>query len=187
MRKWLAKIILFKIWGWKVVGSTHNDVPKKLFVIAPHTSNWDFPIGIMLNAIYDMGVGYMAKHTLFKPPFGWFFRATGGIPVDRTRKTNIIDNVIEIYDSRDRFCTSITPEGKRKKVDRIKKGFYHIAKGANIPIVYVIFAFDTMTITFLEPVMPKDTVEEEVERFHNIFKDQVGKIVEYSYGYPFDK
>lgn len=184
MLGWICGILL-KLWGWKVVGDIGVAIPKKLYVVVPHTSNWDFPVGLMLNYRYKMDVGYIAKKSLFDSPFGWFFRATGGIPVDRSGKSDLVNKVAEVYKSRERFCTAISPEGTRKKVTRLKKGYYYIAKTAEIPIMYVIFEWKRKEVIFFEPKMPEETVEEELAIAHDLFKDAVGYIPEFSYGYPF--
>jgi len=172
---WLGKI-LFKGIGWKVKGDPSNDLPKRLFVVIPHTSNWDFPIGIFVRMYKDIDVGYIAKSSLFKWPYGWLFRKTGGIPVDRKKTSGFIDSVVHIYNTRKRFSTAIAPEGTRKRVDRLKSGFYHIASQANIPIVYTKFDWKNRTVEFSEPHYVEDTYEEELIYLREFFKGVVGKV-----------
>jgi len=185
MISWLFKRI-FKLWGWKLEGHIPNEVPKKLYVVIPHTSNWDFPVGILLKYAYGMGVGFIAKSSLFAWPIGWFFRALGGIPVNRSKTEGFIDAVVNTINSQEEFCTAIAPEGKRGKVTKLKKGFYYIAKGAKIPIVYVKFDWKDKVVTFDKPHMPEETIEKELERITAYFKNTVGYHAEKSYGYPFE-
>lgn len=186
MLSWISGFILKSIWGWKVEGTPQVEIPKKLYVVVPHTSNWDFPVGLLINYHYKMDVGYIAKHSLFEGPFGWFFKATGGTPVDRSIKSDLVGKMVQVYKTKDRFCTTIAPEGKRKKTDRLKKGFYFIAKGANIPIIYVQFDWEHKIVRFLEAKMPEENVDAELAYAHEVFKDVVGYVPEDSYGYPFE-
>lgn len=177
---------LFSFWGWKKEGHIPNEIPKKLYVVIPHTSNWDFPVGIFLKFAYKMEVGFIAKSSLFKWPIGWIFRGLGGIPVDRSKTTGFIDSVVDTINKSERFCTAIAPEGKRDKVNKLKKGYYYIAKGANIPIVYVKFDWKTKTATFDEPHYVAETAELELHRAKEYFKDTVGYHAKKSFGYPFE-
>ena len=176
----ISRFIL-KIWGWKIVGTIPNDVPKKLYVVVPHTSNWDFPIGILLKFGYNMGVGFIAKDSLFKFPHGWIFRALGGIAVNRKKTQGFIEAVVETIKKNDRFCTAIAPEGTRKKVKKLKKGFYFIARGAEIPIVYVKFNWGTKELEFEKPHYAADTIDEELENLNSYFAGVKGKIPEWSW------
>jgi len=67
-----------------------------MIAVVPHTSNWDFPIGILLRPILRMDIKFLAKQSLFKPPFGWIFRALGGYPVDRRGNMNFVDSVVKL-------------------------------------------------------------------------------------------
>ena len=175
------------MWGWKKVGEIPNHIPKKLYVVIPHTSNWDFPLGICLKFAFKMEVGFIAKASLFKFPFGWFFKMLGGIPVNRKKTQGFKEAVVEMIHSRERFCTSIAPEGKRGKVDKLKTGFYHIAKSANIPIVYVKFDWKNKIAEFSKARMVAENVRAELDFATEYFKNTVGYVPEYSFGYPFDK
>ncbi len=182
---WFCRL-LFKTWGWKIEGEIPYHLPKKLYVVLPHTSNWDFPTGIMLKYGYKMEVGFIAKSSLFKWPFAWFFKAMGGIPVDRKKSRGFIESVVKVIKERERFATAIAPEGTRDKVKKLKTGFYHIARLANIPLVYVKFDWGKKLIVFSKPREVYDTVQEELDFIAEHFKDTVGRIPEKSFGYPFD-
>ena len=140
---------------------------------------------IGISQLDKMDVGFIAKATLFKWPFGWFFKALGGIPVDRSRALGFIDSVVKVIKAREKFSTAIAPEGTRGKVKRLKTGFYHIARLADIPLVYVKFDWGNKIIAFAEPRKVKDTIEEELEFIEEHFKNTVGRNPEKSYGYPF--
>jgi 1-acyl-sn-glycerol-3-phosphate acyltransferase len=184
--RWFFKKI-FRLWGWKKEGHIPNEIPKKIYVVIPHTSNYDFPVGILLKFAYKMEVGFIAKASLFKWPIAWIFKGLGGIPVDRKKTTGFIDAVVDKINTSEKFCTAIAPEGKRDKVNKLKKGYYYIAKGANIPIVYVKFDWKNKITAFDKPHMPAETVEEELEYAREYFKDTQGYHPEKSFGYPFNQ
>ncbi|MBK8348603.1 MAG: 1-acyl-sn-glycerol-3-phosphate acyltransferase [Saprospiraceae bacterium] len=80
----------------------------------PHTSNWDFPLGILMKFAMPIDVNYVGKTSLFKWPYGWLFRWLGGIPVDRKKNTNFVDSMVALYNKYDRLAFAIAPEGTRK-------------------------------------------------------------------------
>jgi 1-acyl-sn-glycerol-3-phosphate acyltransferase len=111
-------------------------VERKFVVIAaPHTSNWDFLYFLGLADKLDIPLSFMGKSSLFRWPFGKLMREMGGIPVDRSRSTNMVDQMIAEFKARDTFMLTIAPEGTRGKVRQWKTGFYHIAMGAGVPMV----------------------------------------------------
>jgi len=182
---WVCRL-LFKTWGWKKQGEIPYHLPKKLYVVIPHTSNWDFPLGIMLKYGYKMEVGFIAKSSLFKWPYGWVFRALDGIPVDRKKTQGFIDSVVKVINERERFSTSIAPEGTRGKVTKLKTGFYHIARMSNIPLIYVKFDWGNKIVDFGKPRKVYDSLEEELDFIQEYYKNTVGRIPENSYHYPFE-
>lgn len=131
--KMISKFI-FWLCGWKVVGDVPKELGKFIMIAAPHTSNWDLLYARGAFYIMDINVRYTIKKELFFFPLGWFLRAMGGIPIDRKSKSNMIDKMIALYDDYDELCILITPEATRSHSKEWKKGFYHIANGANIPI-----------------------------------------------------
>ena len=125
---------LYKSLGWQVVGQV-PDFPKYVLAAAPHTSNWD--LLIMLGAAFALRVKvfWLGKDTLFRQPFGAFFRWLGGVPVDRSKSNGMVAQAIQAFVENAQFAIAIAPEGTRSKVKRWKTGFYHIAQGAGVPIV----------------------------------------------------
>ena len=172
--KFLSRLILIHIMGWKIV----NDFPKlKKYVIiaAPHTSWQDFPIAIMAKFIKGAKVNYIGKASLFKPPFGFIFRWLGGAPVDRTKNTKLVDQIVDIFNSKEQFILGMSPEGTRKKVDNWKTGFYYIAKGANVPVVMATLDFKYKEIKISEPYDLTDNMNVDMKHFYRYFDGVVGK------------
>ncbi len=165
--------------GWKII----HDFPKlKKYVViaAPHTSWQDFPIAIMVKFIKGAKVNYIGKASLFKWPFGFFFRWLGGAPVDRSKNNNVVDGIVEVFNSRERFVLGLSPEGTRKKVTEFKTGFYYVAKGANVPIVMATLDFEFKQIKISEPYYLTDNIEADFEFFYSYFRGIKGKKPEYS-------
>lgn len=127
-------IALYRLRGWKITGHVP---PDRKFVIAgaPHSSNWDF--AIFLGAVDQLGVrpSYIGKRSLFRWPLKRFMLDMGGIPIDRTKRANYVDQVVAEFDRHDELALVIAPEGTRHSDGRWKSGFYHIALGAGVPIV----------------------------------------------------
>lgn len=126
---------IYRLRGWKIEGRLPSGLTKLVLVGAPHTSNWDFPV--FLGATEDIGIrpSYLGKHSLFRWPLRRFMLDMGGIPIDRTRRANYVEQVAAAFDSRDELALVIAPEGTRDSDGKWKSGFYHIATAARVPIV----------------------------------------------------
>jgi 1-acyl-sn-glycerol-3-phosphate acyltransferase len=127
-------LIFLKMLGWRVEGEI-PDIKKFVIIAAPHTSNWDFPISLAVAFALKIKIYWMGKAAMFRWPFGAACRWLGGIPIDRSRSQNVVEQCVRAFNERDKLIRVIPPEGTRKKVSYWKTGFYHIAKGANVPIV----------------------------------------------------
>lgn len=127
-------ICLLKIIGWKAVG---EEVKQSKYVLigAPHTSNWDFPLMLLVVLKLRLKVYWMGKHTLFPFPFSGLMKWLGGIPIDRAKSHNVVHQIVSRYGSEENFVVLVPPEGTRSKVSSWKTGFYHIANNAGVPIL----------------------------------------------------
>ncbi len=130
----ISRIIL-KIMGWKVVGTFPPEIKKCILIAAPHTSMWDFILGRLAFYRFGIKVKFLIKVELFRFPFGGLLKSLGGIPVNRGKKNNMVDYVAEQLINSEKLIIVITPEGTRKYNAHWKKGFYHIALRANVPLV----------------------------------------------------
>jgi 1-acyl-sn-glycerol-3-phosphate acyltransferase len=129
----IAARFYLKIAGWKLVMAA--PVARRTVVIAaPHTSNWDLPMSLALVFVFRLKVYFLAKQALFIPPFGIFVRWLGGIPVDRSKTNNLVEQAIALFSVHEDLVLAVPPEGTRKQVRCWKSGFYHIASGAHVPI-----------------------------------------------------
>ena len=174
MSKSFYKFIL-SIFGWKIVGE--NNFPRKCLVVAaPHTSNWDFIIGRCYSYAVGIYPRYLAKSQLFLPLVGTFFRWNGAIPVDRSLKNNMVDQITGMYNCSDDLIICLSPEGTRKRVDKWKTGFYHIAYGAKIPIVLLMIDYKKKQIGSLCQFFLSGNFEEDMVKIQEIYKGVSGKI-----------
>lgn len=169
-------LLLFKIFGWKINGALPTVFPKYIIAVAPHTSNCDFPVGVAARSILRItDAQFLGKSQLFKPPFGWFFRVLGGHPVDRTTSHEMVDQVVRIFERHDKFILAMAPEGTRKKVSKLRTGFYFIAKGADVPIVPVGFDFRTKEIVIGQPIMPSGDMDKDMETILAFYRTIQGR------------
>jgi 1-acyl-sn-glycerol-3-phosphate acyltransferase len=166
---------LLDLFGWKIVGRYPEGVKKFVIIVMPHTSWWDFPLGALVRAALQADINYIGKKSLFRPPFGWFFRWMGGYPVDRSRRANLVDAVVDIFQERENFVLAIAPEGTRKKVDKLKTGFYYIALGAGVPIIMVKFDYEHREVVISEPFRPSGDKDADFRVIINYFKGVKGK------------
>ena len=109
----LTKLIL-RIVGWRVEGQM-PDLPKSVWIGAPHTSNWDFMLLLALGFSLRANLHFMGKAELFRPPFGFFFYWCGGIPVDRSKSTGLVEQIVKVIRESKEFILAIAPEGTREK------------------------------------------------------------------------
>ncbi len=175
-----SRFLYFKVFRWEMKGS-FPDVDKCVIAVVPHTHWMDFFLGLVVRSIIGKEMNYIAKKSLFKPPFGWFFRWTGGAPVDRAKNSNTVDGVVSIFENRKVFRFALAPEGTRKKVTELKTGFYHIAKKAGVPIVLVAFDFGKKQVKISDALYPTENQEADFEKIKAFFNGVVGKVPEYSF------
>ncbi len=127
--------------GWTTEGSLPEKDKKYIIVVAPHTSNWDFMVGLWARSKLNFNPQYVAKEELFVWPIGWLFRKLGGYPVSRSHHANFVDSMVSIFEKEEEFILTITPEGTRSYQPKWKTGFFYIAQKANIPIIPVAFDY----------------------------------------------
>ncbi|MEW6775096.1 MAG: lysophospholipid acyltransferase family protein [Bdellovibrionota bacterium] len=173
MKKLLGKIFLWLV-GWKPY---ENKITLRKFVLvaAPHTSNWDLPIMLSIGWVYGLSIGWIGKHTLFQFPFGWFMRALGGIPIDRSARQNLVAHMAEVYRKADSLVVAIPPEGTRKAAPYWKSGFYHIARGAGVPIVLGVLDYKERRGGFGPVIEPTGDLKADMDKIRTFYKDKAGK------------
>jgi len=126
--------VLLRLLGWRVEGEVPN-LPKFVIALAPHTSNWDFVVGMATMFALDLNLAFLGKHTLFRGPFAPLLRWMGGIPVDRSSPHGVVPESVRAFTAADRRVLAIAPQGTRHGDGRFRSGFLHIARGAGVPIL----------------------------------------------------
>ena len=168
----LSKFTL-QILGWRVQGEL-PDIPKFVIIGAPHTSNWDFVLFLALAFILKVDARFMGKAELFRWPVAGFFRWCGGVPVDRSRHQGLVEQMVQAIHENEQFKLVITPEGTRSKVGEWKRGFYHIAKEAEIPVATGYVDTRTKTCGIGPTFTLTDDMEADIKSMQAFFKDKVG-------------
>lgn len=155
--------LVLRIIGWRMEGEI-PDAPKLVIAVAPHTSNWDFVVGMGAMFALDLDLGFLAKHTLFRGPMGAAMRWMGGIPVDRASPHGVVGDAVAAFDRAERRLLAIAPQGTRRAGARYKSGFVHIARGARVPILLATLDYGTRCVRFGPTFLPGDDVEAELAR-----------------------
>ena len=162
--------------GWRIQDDRPAGLDRYIVVVAPHTSNWDFFVGLSVRCLAPMGdVKYLAKKSLFKPPLGWLFRALGGYPVDRSKHNNLVDAVVAMFQRGEITRIAITPEATRKYQPHWKSGFHRIATGAGVPIILCAFDYSQKRIVISDPFPLTADLEGDIERMKDWFRPYKGR------------
>jgi 1-acyl-sn-glycerol-3-phosphate acyltransferase len=172
VKKTIARFLLFLL-GYRLAGEAPN-VDRCVVIFAPHTSNWDFPLLMLVKLAFGRPVHYFGKHTLFRFPFGWFFRLTGGIPVVRHKRRNVVKKAVEVFRKRKALWLALSPEGTREKTDHWKSGFYRIARAAKVPVLLAFVDAKKKECGLGELVELTGDVERDLERFRAFYATKRG-------------
>jgi 1-acyl-sn-glycerol-3-phosphate acyltransferase len=166
--------LFWRIWwnlnGWKLNGEIPSGLKKMILLVGPHTSWKDILLGLATRSklkIYK--AKFLGKKELFDGPFGWFFRWLGGVPVDRKSKHGMVEQVVDMFNKSEEFKLGLSPEGTRKKVDKLRTGFYNIAKQANVPIVMVGFDFSKKEVVLGDAFYTSNNEEGDFKKIIDFF------------------
>ncbi|MCR8924237.1 lysophospholipid acyltransferase family protein [Dasania sp. GY-MA-18] len=165
--------ILLRLLGWRIEGQFPT-APKFVLVGAPHTSNWDFMLMLLVVFAVRADVHWMGKDSLFPKPFDGFMRWLGGIAVDRSKANNTVEQMIAHYQANDELIVIMTPEGTRSKVSVWKTGFYHIAKGAEVPIVLGYIDGAKKVVGLGKVFTPAGDLEQDMAAIKAFYADKQG-------------
>lgn len=160
---------LLRLIGWRVVGELPNS-SKAVVIGAPHTSNRDGLVAAATILSLRVRISIMAKHTLFRGPFGFFFRFLGGIPIERSKGHGVVDLSVQEFNQRDELFLGLAPEGTRDKAEKWKMGFYRIAFNAGVPVVATVLDYGTKTVFLTPAIEPSGDMEADMKviigRYH---------------------
>ncbi|MDN3646662.1 1-acyl-sn-glycerol-3-phosphate acyltransferase [Pontixanthobacter aestiaquae] len=157
-------IWIYNLKGWKIDGGLPKDLDKYVIAGAPHTSNWDFVFFAGATEVEGVRPNFMGKHTLFKGIMRNFMFDMGGIPIDRTKRMNVVEQVAEEYAKRDELALVIAVEGSRTTDGSWKSGFYNIAMAAKVPIVAAWVCNERNVLGFSDPFWPTGNYGEDLAK-----------------------
>ena len=172
MLKKISQYILSFL-GWQLDDRLPTE-KKYVMLGAFHTSNWDFPIGILGMWALGLKASWVGKHTLFRGPLGPLFKLMGGIPVDRTIHTGFIQRIAELYETREQMTLTIAAEGTRSRTEHWKTGFYFIALEAKVPVALAYIDYSTKTLGVGATLHPSGDIRMDFEIIRDFYKDKQG-------------
>ena len=161
---------ILKTAGWKAV-VTVPEPPKSVICVAPHTSNWDFLIGELSYLALGRKSSFLIKKSWFIFPLNYIFDAIGGVPVNRSKKTSVTQQMVEEFDNREYFHLAITPEGTRSLSAKWKMGFYHIAVSAKVPIQLAYIDYRKKELAIKEIFYPTGDENADLEMIQAYYND----------------
>jgi 1-acyl-sn-glycerol-3-phosphate acyltransferase len=161
---------IFRLKGWQTEGGIPSEIKKCVLIAAPHTSNWDFVFGVGALAEFKYDVKYLAKKELFRFPLKQMFIELGGVPVDRSKSSSMVEAMIDMIKSKEEIIVMIPPEGTRKRVEKWKSGFYHVALGSGIPIVPGYLDYKRKVAGIGPPIYPSGNREEDFQKLRDFYK-----------------
>jgi 1-acyl-sn-glycerol-3-phosphate acyltransferase len=173
--------LYFSLIGWEIRGPFPINTPKAVIIVAPHTCVDDLFIGLAAKSILRLKtLHFFGKQELFKGLVGVLLRYFGGHPVDRFSKKNMVDQAVDLINNHSEFLLALSPEGTRKKVERLRTGFYYIAKKAKVPIIMVAFDFKNKQIKMEEPFYTTSDEAADFKKIIDYFGPIQGKYPELS-------
>ena len=176
IKYWLARFFMTLI-GWQVTGRLPVD--KKFVLIgAPHTSNWDFVLGLSTMFIFRVKPRWLGKEALFRWPLGIFLRALGGVAIDRQHPHGVVGQMANALKEADQLVIMLAPSGTRKKMPNWKSGFYHIAHQANVPIVCGSLDFKNKQARLGLSLLPTGDIKKDMDKIRKYYEDSKAKYPE---------
>ncbi len=172
-----SKFIL-KLFGWKMMGDMPLGLKKVVLIEAPHTSNWDYLVGMLCISSKGVKVNVVIKKELFFWPLGALLKMLGGIPLDRSAQSNKVEALADLFKSYDELYLSITPEGTRSLVTNWKKGFYYIALKAEVPILLTAIDYRKKTGYIGPLIYPSGDYERDLSKIQEFYKGMSAKFPE---------
>ena len=176
----MRRISIFILWlfGWKSPDKCPKGINKAVLAVAPHTSNWDFPLGRLYAWKEGFPVHFLIKSELYFWPLGWILDKIGGVPVDRKKGKNTVDVVASLFNDYERLYIAITPEGTRKLTMEWKKGFYFIAQKAKVPILLSYIDYEKKMVGMGNPFEVTGDYEADMAKIKEFYKTKGAKYPE---------
>ena len=176
MTRCLAGLIL-RLIGWRTV-FVPPPGPKSVVLVYPHTSNWDFPLGVLFNARRHIFFHWAGKDTMFRWPLRGIFLWLGGVPINRRERTGMIGQLVDVFARRESFHLCITPEGTRSRSDHWKTGFYRLALATGVPVGLGFIDYGNRRIGVERWISLSGEEETDLALFRAYYADKTGRYPE---------
>ncbi len=170
--------LFLRLTGWRVEGGLPPGMRRAVVIAAPHTTNWDLPYMLAVSYVLGVRPSWLGKRELFGAPFGRLMRWLGGIPVDRDRRMNLVEQAADRLRQADRLFLVIPPSGTRSRAPHWKSGFYHIARTAGVPVVCAFLDYATKTGGIGLTFTPSGDIGRDMDRLRLFYRDVRGKYPE---------
>ncbi|MBO3270825.1 MULTISPECIES: 1-acyl-sn-glycerol-3-phosphate acyltransferase [Hymenobacter] len=166
----------FWITGWHLGPQVPPGIKKSMMIAAPHTSNWDFMFARAAFFLMDVDVKLtIKKEWTTIPVLGALVRSLGGLAVDRSRNNSLVDGMVQLFNERDELVILITPEGTRKYQPKWRKGFYHAAVGAGVPILLGYLDYKNKEAGVGPAFWPTGDYEKDLEEIKAFYRTKQGR------------
>jgi 1-acyl-sn-glycerol-3-phosphate acyltransferase len=165
---------LLALMGWRAE-LAWPPAPKAIILVYPHTSNWDFVIGMLARLAWGLPASWIAKDTIFRWPLGALWRRLGGIPADRTQPHGLVEQLAAEFARRPWLWLAIAPEGTRRKTDRLKSGFWHLALAARVPVGLGYLDYSTREAGITEWIDLTGDADADLTRLRAFYADKIGR------------
>lgn len=160
---------MLKISGWQIVGQLPN-CPKMVIAVGPHTSNWDFFLGVAVLFVLRIKISFLGKHSIFVTPFKQFLVRIGGIPVDRRSAHGVVDQVVDAFNRQPKMILALAPEGTRSPIFPWKSGFLAIAHKANVPVLLIGFDFKNKQVHIQKLIKTTGQFDQDMQDVYAYFE-----------------
>ncbi len=161
---------LYFLMGWRLEPLPSYFASKHVIIGFPHTSNMDAIRAFTGFWIIRRTGHIMVKKEWFFWPASLFLKALGSIPVNRGASQGVVEQMVEIFNTRNEFLLAIVPEGTRKKVPTIKTGFWHIARAAKVSIICWYLDNENKTARWLAEIIPSEDKIEDLIRIRDLYE-----------------
>lgn len=172
--RWVGRLGLKLLGGWQIRGELPA-LRQAIIPVAPHTSNWDFFVGVFVMLALGLRLSFFGKHTIFRFPVNGLLRWLGGIPVDRSAAAGVVGQMVNEFARRDQLILALAPEGTRKKVSEWKTGFLHIAHQTQVPVIPVAMDFSRRCVDIGKPLLIGADITAELVRVKQAVAHAEGK------------
>ena len=165
---------ILRLGGWRIEGE-FPDLARFVIIVEPHSSAWDAVWGIAGMLAMGVRITFLAKAEAFRGPLGWLLSRIGGVPVDRDKAHGAVEQAAARLRGEGSTWFLLAPEGTRRRVERWKSGFWHIARSAQVPVMLAAFHYPEKTMILGPLVTPGPDADADMARVREWYRPFIGK------------